>query len=90
MTLLARRYPNLVKPLTLPNKSIEGRSVRGIEITTQAANTEDGKPVFLMLGAHHAREWPSAEHSMEFAYDLLENYRHRRAGTPDRRRRRAR
>ncbi len=75
MTLLARRYPNLVKPLTLPNKSIEGRSVRGIEITTQAANTEDGKPIFLMLGAHHAREWPSAEHSMEFAYDLLENYR---------------
>ena len=75
MTLLAKRYPNLVKPLTLPNKSIEGRSVQGIEITTQAANTEDGKPVFLMLGAHHAREWPSAEHSMEFAYDLLENYR---------------
>ena len=48
--------------------------VRGIEITTNAANIQDGKPVFLMMGAHHAREWPSVEHTMEFAYDLLENY----------------
>jgi murein tripeptide amidase MpaA len=75
LTQLARRYGNLVKPLTLRNRSIEGRTVRGIEITTNAARVNDGKPVFLMLGAHHAREWPSAEHTMEFAYDLLENYR---------------
>ena len=75
MTQLARRYKNLVKPLTLKNKSIEGREVRGIEITTNPNNVNDGKPVYLQLGAHHAREWPSAEHAMEFAYDLLENYR---------------
>ena len=25
-------------------------------------------------GTHHAREWPSAEHPLEFAYDLLRNY----------------
>ena len=66
--------PRLVRSLTLPNASVEGRPVRGIEITTDAANIQDGKPVFLMLGAHHAREWPSVEHTMEFAYDLLENY----------------
>ena len=75
MDRLARRYPRLVEPLTLENRSVEGRRVRGIEITRDAADLTDGKPVFLMLGAHHAREWPSAEHAMEFAYDLLENYR---------------
>jgi Zinc carboxypeptidase len=75
MTLLAQRYPRLVKPLTLKNPSVEGRSVHGIEITRDARDVNDGKPVYLMLGAHHAREWPSAEHTMEFAYDLLENYR---------------
>lgn len=72
---LAAQYPTLVKPLTLPNTSVEGRTVKGIEITTDAANTMDGKPVFLMMGAHHAREWPSVEHAMEFAYDLLENHK---------------
>ena len=70
---LAADYPNLVKPLTLEHPSVEGREVRGIEITKNAANVDDGKPVFLMMGAHHAREWPSVEHSMEFAYDLLTN-----------------
>jgi hypothetical protein len=71
---LAAKYPRLVRSLTLPNESVEGRTVRGIEITTNAANIQDGKPVFLMMGAHHAREWPSVEHTMEFAYDLLESY----------------
>jgi hypothetical protein len=82
MTQLAQRYGNLVKPLTLHNKSVEGRTVQGIEITTNPTKVNDGKPVFLMLGAHHAREWPSSEHAMEFAYDLLENY-----GTDERARR---
>ena len=26
-----------------------------------------------MMGLHHAREWPSGELTMEFAYDLLKN-----------------
>ena len=26
------------------------------------------------MGAHHAREWPSAELAMEFAVDLVKNY----------------
>ncbi len=74
MKALVARYPGLVKPLTLPNKSVEGREVHGIEITTDAANTADGKPVFFNMGVHHAREWPSAEHAMEYAYDLLSGY----------------
>lgn len=75
LSRLAQRFPRLVKPITLPNRSVEGRSVRGIEITRDATNVDDGKPVFLLLGAHHAREWPSSEHAMEFAFDLLENVR---------------
>ena len=74
MKALAAKYPDLVKPLTLPNKSVEGREIHGIEITTNAANTADGKPVFLNMGVHHAREWPSSEHAMEWAYELLTGY----------------
>jgi hypothetical protein len=74
MKALAAKYPDLVKPLTLPNTSVEGRPVHGIEITTNAANTADGKPVFLNMGVHHAREWPSSEHAMEWAHDLLTGY----------------
>jgi hypothetical protein len=82
MKRLTIRYPALVRPLTLPERSIEGRDVEGIEITQDAAKVADGKPVFLNVGAHHAREWPSAEHALEFGYDLLRSYR---AGGPLRR-----
>jgi hypothetical protein len=75
LTELRRKYPRLVKPLTLHRRTVGGRRVRGIEITTSPRKVADGKPVFLMLGAHHSREWPSSEHAMEYAYDLLENYR---------------
>jgi zinc carboxypeptidase len=74
MKQLAQRYPLLVKPLTLKYKSVLGRDLNGIEITLNAANTQDGKPIFLNMGVHHAREWPSSEHTIEFAYDLLRNY----------------
>ena len=70
---LAMRYPALVKELTLDHQTVEGRDVNGIEIT-QNPHAQDGKPIFLQLGVHHAREWPSSEHAIEFAYDLLTNY----------------
>ena len=71
---LAREHPDLVKPITLNHTTYEGRPVEGIEITTNP-NARDGKPVFLQMGAHHAREWPSAEHAMEWAYELILGYR---------------
>jgi hypothetical protein len=74
MKRLAMQYPSLVRPITLNQRSLLGRDVNGIEISTGAQNTADGKPVFLIMGVHHAREWPSAEHTIEFAYDLLRNY----------------
>jgi hypothetical protein len=70
---LAATYPTLARGITLNHRTWEGRLVRGLEITKNVS-ARDGKPIFLMLGAHHAREWPSAEHTMEFAYDLLRNY----------------
>lgn len=70
---LAMRHPALVKELTLNHQTVEGRDVNGIEIT-QNPTAQDGKPIFLQLGVHHAREWPSSEHAIEFAYDLLNNY----------------
>ncbi len=74
MQALAAAHPRMVKLITLKNTSVEGRDVYGIELTRNVANIDDGKPVFLMMGAHHAREWPSSEHTIEFAYDLLNNY----------------
>jgi murein tripeptide amidase MpaA len=74
MKRLAREHPDLVRPITLPHTTYEGRPVEGIEITT-SPGARDGKPVFLQMGAHHAREWPSAEHAMEWAYELIIGYR---------------
>ena len=71
---LALRYPKLVQPFTLPYRTHLGRDVMGIEIATDVYNLRDGKPIFLNMGVHHAREWPSSEHAIEWAYDLLTNY----------------
>ena len=67
---LAGAYPGHVRVIELPHKSMEGRTVRGVEISSDVGAVGDGKPTFLMMGLHHAREWPSGEHSMEFAFDL--------------------
>ena len=74
MKQLVLRYPALVRPLTLNNETLEGRDVQGIEIATNPNDLGDGKPIFLNMGVHHAREWPASEHAMEWAYDLLTNY----------------
>ncbi len=67
--LVAKR-PDLVKAIALTPPSLEGRTLTGVEITHHVGR-RDGKPVFLMLGLHHAREWPSGELSLEFADDLV-------------------
>jgi hypothetical protein len=74
MKRLAREHPDLVRPITLNHVTYEGRPVEGIEIATNP-NARDGRPVFLQMGVHHAREWPSGEHAMEWAYELITGYR---------------
>jgi hypothetical protein len=71
---LAAANPGLVRLFTLSRRSLEGREIVGVEISDNVAATGDGKPVFLMMGLHHARAWPSGEHSIEFAIDLVKGY----------------
>jgi hypothetical protein len=74
MKRLASENPDLVRPITLNHETYEGRPVEGIEIATNP-NARDGRSVFLQMGVHHAREWPSGEHAMEWAYELIQGYR---------------
>jgi Zinc carboxypeptidase len=71
---LANLHPSIVRRFELNHRSLEGRAIYGVEISENVDSTTDGKPVFLMLGLHHAREWPSGEHSIEFAFDLVKGY----------------
>ena len=75
---LAEQNPDIVEHITLPLQTYEGRPVEGIEITTHPRR-EDGKPVFLNMALHHAREWPSGENAMEWAHELVNGYK---AGDP--------
>jgi hypothetical protein len=74
MAALASSHPDLVKTFSLPHPSLDGKPINGIEIGQHVTGADGGLPVFLMLGVHHAREWPSGEHAMEFAVDLVKNY----------------
>ncbi|MDP3889892.1 M14 family metallopeptidase, partial [Nocardioides sp.] len=71
---LAADHPAVVKSIALPHRSVEGRTVHGVEIGTDVHRAESGRPVFLLMGLHHAREWPSGELAMEFAVDLAQGY----------------
>ena len=71
---LATDHPAVAKRFTLPHQSLDGRTVYGIEIGRDVRAPEDGRPVFVLLGLHHAREWPSGELAMEFAHDLVQSY----------------
>ena len=73
MKMLAAKNPGLVRLIQLNHKTLEGRAVLGLEIARNV-NVDDGKPVFLQLGVHHAREWPAGEAPLEFAFDLVANY----------------
>uniref|UniRef100_UPI003563CC79 M14 family zinc carboxypeptidase n=1 Tax=Nocardioides sp. TaxID=35761 RepID=UPI003563CC79 len=65
---------SLVKRFKLKRPSLDGRDIYGIEIGKRVAKRPKGRPTFLLMGLHHAREWPSGELAMEFAFDLVKNY----------------
>src|SRR5580692_9763676 len=69
---IAKANPDRVKRFEMPHQSVLGQRIYGLEITHNV-NTSSGKPVFVMTGVHHAREWPTAELTMEFIYDVLKN-----------------
>jgi hypothetical protein len=70
---LAGENPKLVRYFTLKNETYSGRKVEAIEVGPKLGK-KDGRPTFLMTGVHHAREWPSSEHTIEFAYDLINGW----------------
>lgn len=67
---LAATYPERVVRFEMPHRSLLGQRIYGLEITHHV-KARDGKPVFLMTGLHHAREWPTVELTMEFVSDVL-------------------
>jgi hypothetical protein len=70
---LVKDHPGLVRPVTL-GKSYQGRDVQGIEVADNVEAKDDGRPVYLLVALHHAREWPSAEIAMEFAHMVTEGF----------------
>jgi hypothetical protein len=74
MKTLVDTYPNRVRPVTLPKQTTQGRPIQGIEIASNVNAPEDGRPTWLVVGLHHAREWPSAEIAMELGTMLATQY----------------
>jgi hypothetical protein len=74
MQALAEENRRLVRHFTLPFETLDGRKVEGIEVAPRVRR-KDGRPTFVMLGAHHAREWPSSEHAIEFAHELVKGWK---------------
>jgi Zinc carboxypeptidase len=70
---LVKDHPGLVRPVTL-GKSYQGRDIQGIEVADNVGAGDDGRPVYLLVALHHAREWPSAEIAMEFAHLVTEGF----------------
>ena len=74
MAALAEKRPGLVKQIELKRPSLDGRTINGVEISQGVKKPNRGEPTFLLMGVHHAREWPSGELAMEFATDLAKNF----------------
>jgi hypothetical protein len=70
---LVKDHPGLVRPVTL-GETFQGRSIQGVEIADNVDAPNDGRPTFLLVGLHHAREWPSAEIAMEFAHYMIDGF----------------
>jgi hypothetical protein len=72
---LATDHPKRARMFEFPETSLEGRPIYGIEIADDIAGAaNDGRPTFWVDGVHHAREWPSSEYTIMFAFDLLQSY----------------
>ncbi|MEO0150235.1 MAG: M14 family zinc carboxypeptidase [candidate division WOR-3 bacterium] len=65
-------YPSITKLDTL-GFSWEGRPIVAIRITDNP-NTNEGEPGVLVMGTHHAREWPALEIPLFFIDTLLRGY----------------
>ncbi len=67
---LVADHPDMVRPVVI-GKTFQGRDIQGVEIAKDV-NADDGRPVYFLMGVHHAREWAAAEAPMEYAHVLTE------------------
>ncbi|MEX2197081.1 MAG: M14 family zinc carboxypeptidase [Thermoleophilaceae bacterium] len=67
---LVEGNPGLVREVVF-GTSFQGRELSGVEIGSDVDGA-DGRPVYFVMGVHHAREWPSVEASMELAHLLVQ------------------
>lgn len=73
LAALVDSHPGHVRPVSF-GTSLENRPIEGIEIAAGTGRPDDGRPVFLLGGVTHAREWPSGEMAIEFATDLARTF----------------
>lgn len=74
MTALHDKYPSFVRKFPLARRSLNGQVIYGVELGKNVRKHNAGAPTFMLMGVHHAREWPSGELAMEFALDLARSY----------------
>ena len=74
MNSLAANNTDIVRPITLNHPTGEGRPIQGLEIATNPT-AHDGRPVFVMVGMHHSREWPAADIQLEWARQIIGDYK---------------
>jgi hypothetical protein len=72
---MAQENPGFVRLFTLPGRTWEGREILGVEIAERVTETGDGRPAYIQVGTHHAREWPAAEATVEFGLELVQGYK---------------
>ncbi len=66
------KYPEICRVESL-GKTHENREIFALKISDNPAKNEP-EPAALLMGAHHAREWPSVEVPMAVAKKLIEEY----------------
>jgi hypothetical protein len=66
--------PSMVREVKLNGETFQGREIQVIEIAKDVNAANDGRPYYVLIGMHHAREWPAAEMPTEFALDLVNSY----------------
>lgn len=71
---LVDQFPGHVRRANLPGESLEGRPFEGVEIASEVGRPTDGRPIFVLGGLTHAREWPGGEMAIEFAIDLARSF----------------
>ena len=70
---IVARHPGLARAVTIGH-TYQGRPIQGVELSDGVDKTDDGKPVYFVMGIHHAREWPAGEVAMEFMHLLADEY----------------